>query len=279
MNELQMIAVAIGNTRTRIGRFEGKDLQHSESLKNTDIAAIRQAVTTAAEGIHDAVVVVASVNPSVAIPVLSELESVGDLQVLRIGVDVPIPLTHALDDASTLGQDRALNAIAAFKRSEQACVVIDVGTAVTVDFVDGTGVFQGGVIAPGLVMMLDALHARTAALPSLSFEAPDPARGVFGLDTRHAMLLGVMASVQGLVHLMIGRYAEKFGAYPQIIATGGDAPLLFENDELVEHVVPDLQLMGIREAYLASISDEEESGPGWQLPGGGRLEIEDEDNP
>ena len=70
------------------------------------------------------------------------------------------------------------------------------------------------------------------------------------------MVLGAIGSAQGLVRLMIERYAEAYGAYPQIVATGGDAALLFENDELVEHVIPDLQVMGIREAFKRELDAE-----------------------
>ena len=159
-----------------------------------------------------------------------------------------MPIVNALDDDSTVGQDRLLNALGAFALVNQACVVADIGTAVTVDFVDGHGVFQGGVIAPGPRLMLSSLHQRTAALPALDLAAPDPARGVFGKDTHHAMQLGVQRAVRGLVHECLERYSEAYGAYPRIIATGGDAQNVLAGDELIEQFVPDLQLIGVAAA-------------------------------
>ena len=156
--------------------------------------------------------------------------------------------TIVITDDSTVGQDRLLCAVGASVRAEQACVVVDAGTAITVDFVDGEGTFQGGIIAPGVQMMLDALHERTAALPKVPFALPDRALGPFGKDTTHAMRLGVLNAARGLARHTIEQYAEAFGGYPQIVATGGDAPALFEHDDLVEHIVPDLQLIGIAEA-------------------------------
>jgi type III pantothenate kinase len=164
----------------------------------------------------------------------------------------------ALDDASTLGQDRVLCAVGAYARSQQACVVVDAGTAITVEFVDGQGVFQGVVIAPGVSMMLGAMHAGTAQLPEVRLEPPDPSRGPFGKDTRHAMLLGVIAAARGLVRETVERYAEHYQAYPQIVATGGDAALLFDGSDLVEHIVPDLQLLGILEVWERAMRDSEE---------------------
>jgi len=258
-SSVDVLAVAVGNTRTRVGLFRGKDLADPVSLPNDAIEPLVAAVLRALEGSHATPVVIATVNAPFADKLEVRLEeAVGD-EVYRIGRDLRIPLTHTLDDAATVGQDRLLCALGAFKRAGQACVVIDAGTAVTVDFVDGEGVFHGGVIAPGVRMMLASLHERTAALPSLEPEAPDPARGPFGKDTRHAMLLGVRGAVQGLVHLMIDRYAEHYEAYPQIIATGGDAATLFEGDDLIEHIVPDLQLVGILETCLAELTGDDDA--------------------
>jgi len=246
-----ILALAVGNTRARFGLFVDREMRESASALADDAPMVAKDVARLLENVHDARVVLSSVNPPAARAIAEALRREGGAEVLEIGEDVAIPLRHALDDASTLGQDRALCALGAFARSEQACVVVDAGTAVTVDFVDGEGVFQGGVIAPGLGMMLRALHEHTAALPELRFELPDPKRGPFGKDTRHAMLLGVQSAVRGLVRDTVERFAETYEAYPQIVATGGDAHLLFENDDLVEHVVPDLQLLGIIEACRA----------------------------
>jgi type III pantothenate kinase len=251
-DQAALLAVAIGNTRARLGLFRGRELAGSGAVLSADPAA---AATLAEELVKDeagVTIVMSDVNPRAADAIAARLEAALGGEVYRIGRDVAMPLRHALDDASTLGQDRALCAIGASVRAEQAVAVIDAGTAITVDFVDGEGVFQGGVIAPGLGMMLRALHEQTAALPKASFEPPDPARGPFGRDTRHAMMLGVVNAARGLVRHTIERFAEAYEAYPQIVATGGDAGVLFDGDGLVEHIVPDLQLLGIVECVRAA---------------------------
>jgi type III pantothenate kinase len=253
------LALAVGNTRTRLARFRGAELVDPVSLPNTDQPAIIDRCSP-----RDADnAVIASVNHPVADAIEAHLARRG-VNVLRIGRDLPIPIAHALDDASTTGQDRLLCALAAWSRAKQACVIVDAGTAITIDFVDGEGTFRGGVIAPGLAMMLAALHQQTSALPKLEVHIPDAARGPFGLDTRHAMQLGVVNAARGLVRHTVETYAERYGGYPQIVATGGDAPRLFENDDLIEHIVPDLQLLGIQHTLRAageamSADDEEET--------------------
>jgi len=250
-----ILAIAVGNSRTRLGPFKDGGLHHPRALPNDDASALLAAALEAleAEGPGDsgepAIVVTASVNDRLAEQLERELEGRAD-HVVRVGRDVPIPLVHSLDDPRTLGHDRALCALAAYSRAQQACIVIDVGTATTIDFVDGEGTFHGGVIAPGPRLLLRALHEHTAALPDLAFGPAETSDTPFGKTTRDAMLKGARESVIGLVHHCINRYAEFYDAYPQVVATGGDAAALFENDELVEHIVPDLQLMGIHAAWL-----------------------------
>lgn len=256
-----MLVVSVGNTRTRFARVEEGKLQPSRVVDNADPAAACAAAIEAA-GQGGLPVLMASVNDEFADRLERSMEGAG-CRVTRFVRDVPIPVQNTLEDDSTVGQDRLLDALGAFSRSKQACVVIDAGTAVTVDFVDGEGTFHGGAIAPGTAMMLRALHQHTSALPEVRL-TPDTLPGTdtpFGKTTAKAMALGVASAVRGLVHTLIDRYAEFYGAYPRVVATGGDAPLLFEGDELVEHIVPDLTLVGMVAAaeMLEGLGDDDDA--------------------
>lgn len=321
----RLILVSVGNTRTRVAVATDGQLEPSTVLENDNLTAIVQTCLSLAGGEEHlreepGRVVIAAVNQ----PLANQLEralldaaaggasadgpsksrSSGSggrgtdrspdsraghgqeqVTVLRFGRDLSIPIPNTLDDDTTVGQDRQLDALGAFTRSKQACIVIDAGTAVTVDFVDGQGVFHGGAIAPGVRMMARALHEHTAALPSVNIAeelkriaakpAPTPsiAREMedspvgpvpFGKTTSEAIAIGVASAVRGLVRVLIDRYAEYYGAYPRVVATGGDASMLFEHDELVEIIVPDLALVGM----LAAVS---------LLPEAGELDLDDEE--
>ncbi len=249
---MHLIALCVGNTRTRVGFFQNDEIVASEthdSKAPEDIVGTIQKHESAHAG---ASVVISSVNNSAAAAIEHKITAaVGRNIVLRLGRDLPIPLKHTLDDDTTLGHDRAVNAIAAFEFAKQACIVVDVGTAVTVDFVDGEGVFHGGVIFPGLNMMLRALHQQTASLPAVRFAPSDPQRGQLGKDTPHAMVLGALAAVRGGVRAQAEAAALFYGAYPQIIATGGDMAIL-EEEGLIEHFVADLQLLGVQACVRAA---------------------------
>jgi type III pantothenate kinase len=248
----ELVALLVGNSRVRVAAVRGSDVAQAWSVDVHAPDAPAHTLERAREALallDGPTFVMASVNGPRADAIEQALTAAGH-EVYRFGRDLEIPLARALDDDSTVGHDRLLAALGAFARFKQACVVIDAGTAITVDFVDGEGTFQGGAIAPGLNLGLRALHQHTAALPEMSYAPPDAARGPFGKDTRHAMTLGVHAAAVGLAHHLIDTYAEAYGGYPRVIATGGDAPALFEHDALVETVDPELVIRGMAHACL-----------------------------
>lgn len=251
-----IVVISVGNTNTTFAACVGGDTVEPQSLPNTDISAIARTIASLAEKQGTDIAVLASVNRAVSEPLRRELVS-NDLELLQINHDIAIPLKHTLEDTAiaATGQDRLLAAAAAFRIAGQACVVVDAGTAVTVDFVDGKGTFHGGAIAPGLRMSLQALHEHTDALPQVSFAAPDPAIP-YARNTTEAMLHGVYYGIRGLVRQLAERYAIAYEAYPVIIATGGDAQSLFESEELIERIVPNLVLQGIAQSYAAALEDD-----------------------
>lgn len=256
-NWRKVIAINVGNTRTQVGRFEGDSLKHAERFANADLPPIVEAVAREWKSFDEtsqAAVLMASVNDPFADRLTSALEDQLSLEVYRVGADVPIPIGQQLDPETITGVDRLLNAAAAFDTIKQACIIVDAGTAVTVDFVDGHGTFHGGAIAPGATMQLHALHEHTAALPDLPFRAPDAEP--FGRNTAQAMYQGVFHGIRGMVQRLVEQYAESYGAFPMVIATGGDAQVLFETEELIDRIVPDLTLMGIAAAAKYALAED-----------------------
>jgi type III pantothenate kinase len=241
-----LLAISVGNTRTAVGHFHGDKLHVVQRLGNADLGAIVDAAVQqwAHKGEEEGTILIASVNDPVATAVEAKLAAALHTDVWRIGRDIEVPIGRCLDEGATPGQDRLLAAAAAFEMLKQAVIVVDAGTAITVDFVDGEGVFHGGAIAPGAQMQLASMHAGTAALPEVKFERPSDAEP-FGRNTVDAMRLGVFEGIRGAVQALVERYSAHYGAFPLVIATGGDAETLFEDSELVSRVAPDLVLRGI----------------------------------
>lgn len=242
---VNLLAISVGNTRTRIGAFVEGQLVDKRSFRNDDpslLALEAEQAFGALSGKSDAGVLVGSVRPAVCDPLLMSLQEKLGVTPLRVEKDLRIPIGRQLDREAIVGDDRLLNAAAAYDVLKQACVVVDVGTAVTIDLVDGQGTFHGGAIAPGAQLMLDSLSQRAAQLPEVEFEAP---ASPIGHNTVEAMRSGAFYGLRGMVRELSEAFAEKAGFYPMIVATGGNAPTLFQEYELVERVVPDLTLLGI----------------------------------
>lgn len=262
MGGLSIIAVSVGNTRTQVGQFVDGELRQSERFTNDDLPVIAQRVLAWWRPIADsprASVLLASVNDAVADDLADMIRGQLSIEIYRVGDDLPVPVGSRLDPETLTGVDRLLNAAAAYDRIGQACIVIDAGTAVTVDFIDGEGTFHGGAIVPGATMQLAALHREASSLPELRFAPPDD--DAFGRSTAQAMLKGVFHGIRGAVQRLVEQYAERYGAFPQVVATGGDAETLFADEALVDNIVPDLTLLGIATAGRHALAGDEVQGP------------------
>lgn len=251
-SRVEVVALCVGNTRTRVAWLAGTEVHDPQSIDNTNPDAVLAAATQLKARYSGKAFVIATVNRPFAEKLETLLTGAGD--VYLIGRDLSIPIVHSLDDASTVGQDRLLDALGAYAKLKEACVIVDAGTAVTIDFVDGEGTFHGGIIAPGVRMMLRSMHQQTSALPELAYELPKPERGPFGKETTHAMRLGVTNALIGLVRFTVEKFAEHYQAFPPVVATGGDAGLL-DGDPIVDRIVPDLQMLGIAEVCRAAAEE------------------------
>ncbi len=254
MSELHLLVVNVGNSRTQLGQFVGADLRRQTHLDNTAVPPIvHQVVQWWEQTDEPKSLLMASVNDEVAGPLDAALCDQLSVEIYQVGEDVPVPIGRCLEPETIIGVDRLLNAAAAWDRIHQACIVVDAGTAITVDFVDGDGTFHGGAIIPGARMQLAALHDGTASLPELQFTVPDDS-DVFGRSTSQAMLKGVFHGIRGAVQRLVEQYATQYGAFPRVIATGGDAETLFSGDELIDDIVPELAILGIAAAARLALA-------------------------
>ncbi|MCU0887998.1 MAG: type III pantothenate kinase [Rubritepida sp.] len=143
-----------------------------------------------------------------------------------------------------VGADRLLNSLAAHRHYGGPLIVIDLGTATTFDVVAADGSYQGGVIAPGINLSIEALHKAAARLPRIGIGRPQAA---IGRDTVSAMQSGIFWGYVGLIEGIVLRIrAEAEIPGMKVIATGGLAPLLAEGTTVIGHVDPDLTLEGLR---------------------------------
>ncbi len=147
------------------------------------------------------------------------------------------------ENPKSLGADRIANAVAAFDCFARALIVVDFGTATTLDYITPEGRFAGGVIAPGLLVTGEALFARTAQLPQV--DVLKEVKNVVAQDTVSAMIVGLHHGYVGLVRGLLAKIKAEVKTDPLVVATGGLASVLAAHG-LFEVVEPNLTLEGVR---------------------------------
>jgi type III pantothenate kinase len=159
-----------------------------------------------------------------------------------VGIDYPKP--------NSIGPDRLANAVAAHQRFGAPVVVVDFGTAVTFDVVDSNGNYVGGIIAPGLAVMTDYLHEKTALLPKIEIRE---IKSAVGKSTEEAMLVGAVHGYRGLVRELIAELKRELNTKKlPVVVTGGYAKLIAAKLPEISAVAPDLTLEGLRLIWQAT---------------------------
>ncbi len=152
----------------------------------------------------------------------------------------------AYDDPAQLGVDRLAAAAAAHRTAPGAAVVVDAGTALTVDAIDAEGTFRGGAMAPGLRLGLNALSAGTSLLPQVEFAGVPP---LLGRNTADGLRSGALHGSAALVEGLCSRMAAALDSRVTVFLTGGDGPLLQPHIAAIHTCDPDLVLRGLALAY------------------------------
>ena len=248
--EINLVVLNAGNTRLAIGVFEAGELTYVTRVANDQRADWAGKLAEAWGRIKDSenpAIAGASVNPVILEGLEHVVKQTTGQSIQWVGRDIDLPIKVLTTEPRETGVDRLLGVAAAYEQLNKACVVVDAGTAVTVNLCNDAGEFLGGAIAPGASMMLAALHQQTAKLPLVEFTPPP--EGAIGRDTAEALRVGVFHAIRGLVKEVVEAYATQLGTWPELIATGGEAVKLFEGWELVHAISPDLILYGIALAY------------------------------
>ena len=250
------LAIDIGNTNIHIGVFEKDTLQHTYSLKSgfsdplqTNLAQILAPSTFLR--IQD--VVLSSVSPEVETFVVEYIQKYLLVKPKSLRKDIPIPIKILTEQPENVGVDRLVNALAAFERTKDRTIIVDAGTAITVDVINGKGAFMGGIIAPGIEVSSKALHHFTALLPEITVKKPEY---ILGKNTEEAINSGVYWGTIGMVNRLIEMLCNELKCQPAIIATGGNANMLAKEIPHITAVVPYLTLEGIGIAYKTSIASD-----------------------
>ena len=192
-------------------------------------------------------VIMASVVPAAVRNLKIFCERYLGVEALRIG-DPGVELGVEVR-AQQVGADRMVNAVAGHAKFGGALIIIDFGTATSFDIVAPDGGYEGGVLAPGVNLSVEALYMASAQLPRIAVERPER---VVGKATVPAMQSGVYWGYVEMIEGVVRRIKEETGWPMTVIATGGLAPLFTEACPSIEHNEPNLTLEGLAMVYRAN---------------------------
>ncbi|MGC8828178.1 MAG: type III pantothenate kinase [Verrucomicrobiia bacterium] len=247
-----MILIDIGNTHTHIGFSNEKRILRCLDIP-TDLFSQRdksnrlfeKTIKPVARTVHGAVI--ASVSPKTT-PVLKSL-------IKKYYSINPVILNHSnapltgfnYPKPETLGADRIANAVAAFHIYGAPAIVVDFGTAITVDILNSKGFFEGGVILPGINLMTSYLYEKTALLPQIQFSR---FLKPYGKNTKEAILAGINYGVAGMIsHIVQCIIKELNLKKPTVIATGGYGEIMAKRIPLFTEIDKNLTLKGLLITY------------------------------
>ena len=247
----------VGNTETTLGVYEGETLSaHWRIMTDVPRTAdefgllLRQLLID--EGIkptHVSGACIASVVPRVTAPLTAACTAwLVDKPVHLVDGRSSLPITLDVEEPLTVGADRIVNTLAASRLYQRDAIVVDLGTATTFDCITADGVFLGGVIPPGVLMMADSLSRKTSKLPATELQLP---KQIIGRRTEECIRAGVMygaaEQIDGLVRRIKAEWPRK--QTPVVIATGGLSDMFKPLCRELEEVDPFLTLRGLAMAF------------------------------
>lgn len=245
-----LLAVDAGNTNVVFALFDGEtlvDQWRTATVVNrtSDEYAVWLTQLLALDGISPddiGAAIVATVVPQALYEIESLCRRYFKCEPRIVGRDLDLGLKINIERPGEVGADRLVNAVAAHSRHPGWLIVVDFGTATTLDVVSEAGDYEGGVIAPGVNLSLEALDRAAAKLPRVSIEKP---QSVVGTGTVSAMQSGVYWGYVGLIEGLVARIRAEVGQPSTCIATGGLAALFKDATDVIDIVDPDLTLHGL----------------------------------
>ncbi|HZT95251.1 MAG TPA: type III pantothenate kinase [Chloroflexota bacterium] len=248
-----LLAVDVGNTNISLGPFRGTELLGFWRISSQWTRTAEEYLPILREILKEQDLrpadvghaVIASVVPPILDAVVEALRRWSiPATVIRPDLELGLPIRY--EPVSTVGADRIANAVAVRERYGCPAVIVDLGTATTLDVLNPSGSYIGGAIAPGLDTAVEGLAARAFQLPRIQLQAPERA---IGSNTVASIQSGIIFGYAGLVDGLVDRFRAEMGGEPVVVATGGLAPVIAPHSRYIRHVWPELTLEGLRLIY------------------------------
>jgi type III pantothenate kinase len=246
-----MLAVMdIGNTHVVLGVYEGSCLKcrlrfRTEHHLTSDelghlITSLLSRHVIFAEQIE--AVCISSVVPELDRAMDEACKVYLGREALWVGRQLQTSMPLLIDHPQELGADRVVNSYAAWKKFHTSLIVVDLGTATTLDVISGIGEYVGGAIVPGIKISSEALFGAASKLSPVTLESP---HRVIGKNTKEQIQIGLILGHAALIDGLVERMQEELAGPCYVIATGGLAPFMKQASKTIQIIEPDLMLFGL----------------------------------
>jgi type III pantothenate kinase len=246
-----LLAIDIGNTNIVLGLYLGKKLithwrlaTQAERTSDEYGVVISQLIDYAGYRCNQiSAIVVSCVVPPMLTTTQELAEKFFKLEPLIVGPGIKTGMPILYESPKDVGADRIVNGIAAYEKYHDSCIIVDFGTATTIDLISKKGEYVGGAIAPGLSISLEALIQRASKLPRIEVVKP---KEVVGRNTINSIQAGIFYGYVGLVDGIVRRIQDEHRIRAKVVATGGLAPLVASECSSISEVDEFLTLEGLR---------------------------------
>lgn len=246
-----LLAIDIGNTNITLGLWDGREWRLQWRLRTihdqtVDEYGIYLKMLLREVELVDEVdrVILSSVVPTLTSTFAAVCERYLQHEVLIVRPDQTAGIRVETENPAEVGADRVVNAVAAYHKYGGPAIIIDMGTATTLDFISADGALLGVIIVPGMKLAADALAGRAAQLSRVALEAPPT---VLGRNTTQAIQSGLVYGYAALIEGLVARLrAELDTPQAQVIGTGGLIRLIYPHTNVIDQIDPWLTLTGLR---------------------------------
>ncbi|MBU1078265.1 MAG: type III pantothenate kinase [Spirochaetes bacterium] len=240
-----LLGIDIGNTHIVIGYFKDDKL-----LKKWRVSTDEKKTEDEYAGLITNFIktnkikqsIISSVVPNLNRTFKKMIQKYYNIEPMMVSPDLKLNINFKYPHPEEIGADRIVNACAAVKIYGPPLIVIDFGTATTFCFIDKESSYQGGLILPGVLLMIRALHQGTAKLPEVEIKKPEQ---IIGANTVESIQAGLYYQAVGSINYITDLLLKNYDKKSKIIITGGLAPMF--KDHIIPHPVidQDLTLKGL----------------------------------
>ncbi|WP_163655617.1 type III pantothenate kinase [Listeria sp. PSOL-1] len=249
-----ILVIDVGNTNCTLGLYENNKLiQHWRMQTNRNRTSDEVGISVLNFFSYSNIevksitgIIISSVVPPVMHAMTTMCTRYFGIKPLIVGPGIKTGLNLKVENPREIGADRIVNAVATIEEYGAPAIVVDFGTATTFCYIDEKGIYQGGAIAPGIMISTEALYTNAAKLPRVDITA---ANDIIGKSTVASMQSGIFYGFIGQYEGIISEIKQQMQTNPVVVATGGLARLITEKSASVDVLDPFLTLKGLKILY------------------------------